>query len=60
MSMFTPVGAGDGPTSRDRDELEAYADRLIDRFDEVAPGFKDSILHAPDHRAVSRWSRSRA
>ena len=26
-------------------ELDAYADRLIDTFDEVAPGFKSSILH---------------
>ena len=25
-------------------ELDAYADRLIGRFDEVAPGFKDSVL----------------
>ena len=26
-------------------ELEAYADRLCDRIELVAPGFKDSILH---------------
>ena len=26
-------------------ELEAYADRLIDRFNEVAPNFRQSILH---------------
>jgi phytoene dehydrogenase-like protein len=26
-------------------ELDAYADRLIDTVDEVAPGFKSSILH---------------
>jgi phytoene dehydrogenase-like protein len=25
-------------------ELDAYADRLIQRFDDVAPGFKDSVL----------------
>jgi phytoene dehydrogenase-like protein len=25
-------------------ELEAYADRLIQRFDDVAPGFRDSVL----------------
>jgi phytoene dehydrogenase-like protein len=25
-------------------ELDAYADRLIGRFDEVAPGFRDSVL----------------
>jgi len=27
------------------DELEKYADRLFDRMEAVAPGFKDSILH---------------
>ena len=26
-------------------ELDAYADRLVDTVDEVAPGFKSSILH---------------
>jgi phytoene dehydrogenase-like protein len=26
-------------------ELEAYADRLVARFDAVAPGFADSVLH---------------
>jgi phytoene dehydrogenase-like protein len=25
-------------------ELEAYADRLVDHMDEVAPGFRDSVL----------------
>src|ERR1043165_7236990 len=25
-------------------ELEAYADRLIQRFDDVAPGFRSSVL----------------
>jgi len=45
MSMFTqwvPEGWSREPH---RAELEAYADRLIDRFDEVAPNFKRSILH---------------
>jgi phytoene dehydrogenase-like protein len=26
-------------------DLEAYADRLVDRIDAVAPGFKSSVLH---------------
>ena len=26
-------------------ELDAYADRLVETVDEVAPGFKSSILH---------------
>ena len=45
MSMFTqwvPEGWSREPH---RAELEAYADRLIDRFNEVAPNFKRSILH---------------
>ncbi len=45
MSMFTqwvPEGWSREPH---RAELEAYADRLIDRFDQVAPNFRRSILH---------------
>jgi phytoene dehydrogenase-like protein len=45
MSMFTqwvPETWSDEPH---REELEAYADRLIDRFTAVAPNFKGSILH---------------
>ena len=45
MSMFTqwvPWQFADAPH---RDEIEAYADRLIDRVDELAPGFRSSILH---------------
>jgi phytoene dehydrogenase-like protein len=45
VSMFTqwvPHQWADEPMSS---ELDAYADRLIDTVDEVAPGFKSSILH---------------
>jgi len=45
MSMFTqwvPHAFADAPH---REELEAYADRVIDRVEELAPGFKSSILH---------------
>jgi len=45
MSMFTqwvPEGWSREPH---REELEAYADRLFARFDQVAPGFTDSVLH---------------
>jgi phytoene dehydrogenase-like protein len=45
MSMYTqwvPHTWSEEPHSA---ELEAYADRLIGHFDDVAPGFKDSILH---------------
>jgi len=45
MSMFTqwvPESWSEEPHAA---ELEAYADRLFARFDAVAPGFTDSILH---------------
>jgi phytoene dehydrogenase-like protein len=45
VSLFTqwvPHGWSDAPH---RDELEAYADRVIAGYDELAPGFADSILH---------------
>jgi phytoene dehydrogenase-like protein len=45
MSMFTqwvPHGFATAPHTV---ELEAYADRLIARLDELAPGFASSILH---------------
>lgn len=45
MSLFTqwvPAGWADAPHGP---ELDAYADRLIDLYDQVAPGFKASILH---------------
>jgi phytoene dehydrogenase-like protein len=45
MSMFTqwvPHGYADKP---DDGLIEAYADRVITRMDEVAPGFASSVLH---------------
>jgi phytoene dehydrogenase-like protein len=45
VSMFTqwvPHGWADQP---DRAALEAYADRVVARVEEVAPGFTSSILH---------------
>ncbi|HWU89836.1 MAG TPA: NAD(P)/FAD-dependent oxidoreductase [Kofleriaceae bacterium] len=45
MSMFTqwvPHGYADAPHAA---ELDAYADRLIARMEELAPGFASSILH---------------
>jgi phytoene dehydrogenase-like protein len=45
MSMFTqwvPHGFAAAPHTA---ELEAYADRLIARLDQLAPGFTSSILH---------------
>jgi phytoene dehydrogenase-like protein len=45
VSLFTqwcPAGWADDP---DDVELEAYADRVIAGYDELAPGFTDSVLH---------------
>ncbi|TRW82727.1 NAD(P)/FAD-dependent oxidoreductase [Mycolicibacterium sp. 018/SC-01/001] len=45
MSLFTqwvPAAWAEAPHT---EELDAYADRLIDLYDQVAPGFKASILH---------------
>ena len=45
MSMFSqwvPHTWADDPHPK---ELDAYADRVIDRFEDIAPGFRDSILH---------------
>jgi len=45
MSMFTqwvPCGYADAPQTGD---LEAYADRVLARVEQVAPGFTSSVLH---------------
>ena len=44
MSMFTQWVPETWSREPHRAELEAYADRLIDRFHRVAPNFKGSIL----------------
>jgi phytoene dehydrogenase-like protein len=45
MSLFTQWVPADWSEAPHTDELAAYADRLIDLYDEVAPNFKSSILH---------------
>ena len=45
MSMFTQWVPHEWVDEPHRDELERYADRLIDRVNAVAPNFKGSILH---------------
>jgi phytoene dehydrogenase-like protein len=45
MSLFTqwvPHSYADRP---DADALAAYAERVLDRVEEVAPGFRSSVLH---------------
>jgi len=45
MSMFTQWVPHEWAAAPNRRELEAYAERVIDRVEELAPGFKSSILH---------------
>ncbi len=45
VSMFTQWVPHTWSSEPHRDELEAYADRVVARFDAVAPGFTNSVLH---------------
>ncbi len=45
ISLFTQWVPHEWSQEPHRDELEAYADRVIAGYDEMAPGFTDSILH---------------
>ena len=46
MSLFTQWVPADWNETPHTEELQAYADRMIDCYNEVAPNFKSSILHA--------------
>jgi len=45
FSMFTQWVPCDWNREPHREELEAYADRVVDGYDELAPNFRRSILH---------------
>jgi phytoene dehydrogenase-like protein len=45
MSLFTQWVPSSWSDEPHREELEAYADRVIETYNEVAPNFKASILH---------------
>jgi phytoene dehydrogenase-like protein len=45
MSLFTQWVPADWNDQPHREELQAYADRMIDCYNEVAPNFKSSILN---------------
>jgi phytoene dehydrogenase-like protein len=45
FSMFTQWVPHGWVSEPHREELEAYADRIVDGYDELAPNFKNSILH---------------
>jgi phytoene dehydrogenase-like protein len=44
MSMFTQWVPYEWAKERHQDELEAYADRLVDIHDDFMPGFRDAIV----------------
>ncbi|MDH4112318.1 MAG: NAD(P)/FAD-dependent oxidoreductase [Actinomycetota bacterium] len=44
MSMFTQWVPHEWAAERHQDELEAYADRMVDIHDDFMPGFKDAIV----------------
>jgi phytoene dehydrogenase-like protein len=45
MSLFTQWVPADWSEEPHTEELEAYADRMVDCYNELAPNFKSSILH---------------
>jgi phytoene dehydrogenase-like protein len=45
MSLFTQWVPHEYSAEPHREELEAYADRVIDGYNELAPNFKSSIVH---------------
>ena len=45
MSLFTQWVPAEWSREPHREELNAYADRVIDTYNEVAPNFKSAILH---------------
>jgi phytoene dehydrogenase-like protein len=45
MSLFTQWVPSDWNEAPHQDELEAYADRMVDCYNELAPNFKSSIIH---------------
>jgi phytoene dehydrogenase-like protein len=45
MSLFTQWVPSDWSEAPHTEELQAYADRMIDCYNEVAPNFKSSIIH---------------
>jgi phytoene dehydrogenase-like protein len=44
ISMFTQWVPHEWSAEPHRDELESYADRVIDGYDELAPNLKDSVI----------------
>ena len=58
MSMFTQWVPESWSKEPHHDELDAYADRLYDRFDARRSRLQGLDPARADHRARTRWSRS--
>ncbi len=57
MSMFTQWVPHEWAQERNQDELEAYADRLVDIHDDFMPGLKEAHRGSPGHRTVADGER---
>ena len=58
VSLFTQWCPAEWADEPHTDELEAYADRVIAGYDELAPGFADSVLHRQvigPHEMQTEW-----
>jgi phytoene dehydrogenase-like protein len=58
LSLFTQWVPHTWSEEPHADELDAYADRVIAGYDELAPGFADSVLHRQvigPHRMEQEW-----
>jgi phytoene dehydrogenase-like protein len=58
VSLFTQWCPAEYAEEPHTDELEAYAHRVIDGYDELAPGFTDSVLHMQvigPHQMEQEW-----
>jgi phytoene dehydrogenase-like protein len=56
FSMFTQWVPDDWVKEPHRDELDAYAKRIFDLYDELAPNFKDSII---DYQVIGPYDMER-
>lgn len=52
VSMFTQWVPHEWAQERNQDELEKYADRIVDLVNQMAPNFKGSILH---RQVIGPW-----
>ena len=58
VSLFTQWCPAEWADEPNADELDAYADRVIAGYDELAPGFADSVLHRQvigPHQMQTEW-----